>query len=115
MSNQLDYHLEAWLEHAYKEFDIASFDKPRQVEHSFTFKNKTDAESAVAELRSLNFVADFTKRGLFKTRVYASHVSDLRDETITAFLTTVVAVAEKHSGVYDGFGTYIGGLKASDT
>ena len=55
----------------------------------------------------MNFEADVTKRGLFKTRVYASHVSDLRDETVTAFLTTVVAVAEKHSRVYDGFGAYL--------
>jgi regulator of RNase E activity RraB len=55
----------------------------------------------------LNFEADVTKRGLFKSLVYASHVSDLRDETVTAFLTTVVGVAEKHSGVYDGFGAYL--------
>jgi hypothetical protein len=44
----------------------------------------------VAELRSLNFEADVTKRGLFKTLVFASHVSDLRDQTVTEFLTTVV-------------------------
>jgi regulator of RNase E activity RraB len=55
----------------------------------------------------LNFEADVTKRGLIKSLVYASHVSDLRDETVTAFLTTVVGVAEKHSGVYDGFGAYL--------
>jgi hypothetical protein len=55
----------------------------------------------------LNFEADVAKRGLFKSLVYASHVSDLRDQTVTAFLTTVVGVAEKHSGIYDGFGAFI--------
>ena len=110
MSEQLDYQLEAWLALAYSAGDIESFDNPRPAEHSFTFKNKTDAESAVAELRSLNFDANVTKRGLFKTRVYASHVSDLRDETVTEFLTTVVGVADKHSGVYDGFSCYIGSV-----
>ena len=116
MSNQLDYQLAAWpAQREQRAADGEQFDKPRPVEHFFTFKNKNDAEAAVSELRSLKFEADVTKRGLFKSLVYASHVSDLRDETVTAFLTTVVAVAEKHSGVYDGFGTYIGGLKASDT
>jgi regulator of RNase E activity RraB len=55
----------------------------------------------------LNFEADVTKRGLIKALVYASHVSDLRDETVTAFLTTVFGVAENHSGLYDGYGAYM--------
>ncbi len=55
----------------------------------------------------MNFEADVTKRGLFKSLVYASHVSDLRDETVTAFLTTVFGVAENHSGLYDGYGAYM--------
>lgn len=108
MSNQLDFQLSAWpAQREQRAADGEQFDKPRPVEHFFTFKNKNDAEAAVAELRSLNFEADVTKRGLFKTLVYASHVSDLRDQTVTEFLTTVVGVADKHSGVYDGFGAYI--------
>jgi hypothetical protein len=44
----------------------------------------------------LNIDADVTKRGIFKTLVYASDVSDLQDESVTAFLTTLVGVAERH-------------------
>jgi hypothetical protein len=108
MSNQLDFQLSAWpAQREQRAADGEQFDKPRPVEHFFTFKNKNDADAAVAELRSLNFEANVTKRGLFKTVVYATHVSDLRDQTVTQFLTTVVGVANKHSGIYDGFGAFI--------
>lgn len=107
MSIQLDFHLASWpAQREQRMADNEQFGKLRQVEHFFTFKNKNDAEAAVAELRPLNFEAEVTKRGLFKTLVYASHVSDLQDERVTAFLTTLVGVAERHSGIYDGFGAF---------
>lgn len=86
--------------------DNEQFGKPRQLEHFYTFKNKGDPEEAVAEHQLLNFEAEVAKRGLFKSLVYVSHVSALQDQSVTSFLTTLVGVAERHSGIYDGFGAF---------
>ncbi len=108
MSEQLEFQLASWAAQLeQRKADNDQLHNLRSVDHFFTFKDKKKADAAVAELRSLAFEANVTKRGLFKSLVAASHVSDLQDQTVRDLLHVVVGIAEKHDGIYDGFGAYV--------
>lgn len=108
MSNQLNFQLEAWAGQLQQRKELQdSLSTPREVNHFFTFKDKKSADEASVKLRELYFDVTVAKRGLFKAEVSATHVSDLQDKTVRSLITEMVAVAEEHSGEYDGFGAGI--------
>jgi regulator of RNase E activity RraB len=110
LSNQLSFQLEAWAGQLQQRKELQdSLSSPREVNHFFTFNDKKSAGEACKTLMELNFDVTVSKRGLFNVEVSATHVSDLKDETIKALLKQMVRISENHSGVYDGFGAGLGG------
>jgi regulator of RNase E activity RraB len=108
VSDQLSFQLSAWAEQLQQRKELQdSLSTPREVNHFFTFKDKKSADEASITLRELNFDVTVAKRGLFKAEVSATHVSDLQDKTVRSLITQMVAVAEDHSGEYDGFGATV--------
>lgn len=108
MSDQLSFQLSAWAEQLEQRTALQdSLSTPREVNHFFTFKDKKSADEASVFLRGLNFDVTVAKRGLFKAEVSATHRSDLQDKTVRSLITQMVAVAEVHSGQYDGFGATV--------
>ena len=109
MSTQLEFQLAAWAEQLKQRQELNdSLSTPRQIDHFFTFNDKKTADEAAITLSQRNFEVTVSKKGIFKAELSATHVSDLKDETVKPLITQMVAIAEQHSGEYDGFGATVG-------
>lgn len=79
---------------------------PRQVDHVVLFRKKAAAQTAVAGFESHGFVVTLTRR-LRSATVEASRLDPLTDERVVDLLREVIAIAETHGGLYDGFGAAV--------
>ena len=76
----------------------------RPIDHFLYFRSKKDAESASLELLDQGFKVKITREHFFDWLLEAQNESDIELVTIDALADWMFAFAQRHDGIYDGWG-----------
>jgi regulator of RNase E activity RraB len=84
-----------------------SLSTPRPIDHFLYFRSKADADRAALELIDQGFATAVSRKGFRDWLLEAKNESDVELETVDALSDWMFAFAQRHDGIYDGWGAPI--------
>ncbi|WP_413816763.1 ribonuclease E inhibitor RraB [Microbacterium sp. BG28] len=97
-------HLNNWRAQKEQRRELGDrLDQPRELDHFFFFRRRSNAEAAAQALADADFRVS-VEPGLLRTALTASRDDALTDADVARIIHELVGIAATHGGGYDGFG-----------